>query len=101
MEFEFKIYDQYFIIDIPEKDIIRECNLIIKMYSRPDKPGKQQIYINHQYFITIPDTEEFYNKNYIFFIQELYKNGYELKEIKQHLKGLFINVNNEINKVYF
>lgn len=38
MEFEYKFKDQYFIINIPEKEIIRECNLNIKMYSRPDKP---------------------------------------------------------------
>lgn len=101
MEFEYKLKDNYFRYFIPDKPNIRECNLKITIYTRQDKPTSQQIYINNSYFIGMPTQTEYYNKKLIDLIQELYKQGYEINQIRKIIKDILIKSNNQLNKVYY
>ena len=69
-------------------------NLKIEAYPRLNRPDKQQIYINNKYFMTVPcskynqdpDLEDPYNfrgDEFIYLIEELYKRGYSLNNIKK------------------
>ena len=68
-------------------------DLKIEAYPRQDRPDKQQIYINNKYYMTLPcskynpdpDLEDPYNfrgDEFIYLIEELYKRGYSLNNIK-------------------
>ena len=111
---EFVLINTIVILDLEElqgvlnDEIIRTFpdNINIKLYPRRDRPTKQQVYINNDYYMTIPssvfnpdedlrDPYNYYGNEWVYLIKELYKRGYSLNKIKDILnivlKSLYTN----------